>query len=84
MLGRPIGFDTYCMISFGSYVQASTATDPTNTPEERTTDAIFLRTIDTIQGGYEVLNLKTGKVLYRYKVREVPMPNCDRHSGATG
>jgi hypothetical protein len=30
--------------------------------------------MDTIQGGYEVMNLKTGLPLYRYMVKEIPMP----------
>jgi hypothetical protein len=74
VLGRPIEYNTHCVVSFGSYVQAYTHRNPTNTPAERTIDAIFLRTMDTIQGGYEVMNLQTGKVLYRYKITEVPMP----------
>jgi hypothetical protein len=51
ILGRPIDYGTHCAISFGSFVQAYTRTDPTNTPAVRTTDAIFLRTLDNIQGG---------------------------------
>jgi hypothetical protein len=74
ILGRPLAYDTHCHTSFGSFVQAYTRQDPTNTPAERTTDAIFLRALDTIQGGYEVLNSKTGKSLYRYKVMEIPIP----------
>jgi hypothetical protein len=56
ILGRPIEFDAPCVVRFGSFVQAHTRIDPTNTPAERTSDAIFLRTLDNIQGGYELLN----------------------------
>jgi hypothetical protein len=74
ILGRPLAFDTHCRIAFGRYVQTYSRKDPTHTPAERTIDTIFLCTMDNIQGGYEVLNFKTGKSLYRYKVTEVPMP----------
>ena len=40
---------------------------------ERTCDAIFLRTLDT--GGYEVMNLRTGKMATAWKLYEVPMTN---------
>ena len=72
--GRPVDYDKHCKIRFGSYVQASTQNEPTNTPKERTIDAIFLRTLDNIQGGYEVLNLKTGKPITRHTIVELPTP----------
>ena len=63
--GRPVDYDKHCHIRFGSYVQAITQNDPTNTPKERTMDAIFLRTLDNIQGGYEVLNLKDRQAYHK-------------------
>ena len=66
--GRQIDFKNHCTISFGSYVQAVADNDPTNTPRERTIDAVFLRALDNVQGGYEVLNLKTGKSITRHRV----------------
>jgi hypothetical protein len=72
ILGRPIDYTSQCTVSFGSYVQAYSAT--TNTPQERTIDAIFLRALDTFQGGYEVMNLKTGHAITRHRVTELPIP----------
>ena len=40
---------------------------------ERTRDAIFLRTLDT--GGYEVMNLSTGRLSTAWKVYEIPIPD---------
>ena len=72
--GRQIDFKSHCTSPFGSYVQAVTENAPrTNTPQERTIDAIFLRTLDNIQGGFEVLNLKTGHALTRHRVIELPV-----------
>ena len=72
--GKPVDYDKHCHIRFGSYVQAITQNEPTNTPKERTIDSIFLRTLDNIQGGYEVMNLKTGKPITRHHVVELPTP----------
>jgi hypothetical protein len=74
ILGRPLDYESHCQISFGSYEQAYTRHERTNTPKERTTDTIFLRTMDTIQGGYEVMDLQTSKLISRFHVTEIPMP----------
>jgi hypothetical protein len=71
--GRQMDYKKHCTIPFGSYVQAVTKNTPTNTPRERTIDAIFLRTLDNIQGGFEVLNLRTGKTITRHRVIEIPI-----------
>ena len=72
--GHHIDYEKHCKISFGSYVQAFTQNNPTNTVEERCIDGIFLRTLENIQGGYEVLNLKTGQNITRHKVTVIPTP----------
>ena len=70
---KPVDFDKHCTVSFGSYVQATTQNTPTNTMEERSIDGIYLQTLDNTQAGHEVLNLKTGKVITRHKVKEIPL-----------
>lgn len=72
--GKKIDYNKHCKIGFGSYVQAITQNEPSNTVEERTIDGIVLRTLDTHQGGYEVLNLRTGDIITRHHVIEVPAP----------
>ena len=74
----PIDFQKQCTIEFGSYVQAIHENKPTNTPASRSLDGIYLGPLDNIQGGHSVLNLKTGKVLTRHKVRVVPLPDVVR------
>ena len=40
---------------------------------EQTKDAIFLHTLNT--GGYEVMNLQTGRQATAWKVYKIPMPD---------
>ena len=59
---------------FGSYVivyQDNNAL--TNTPKARGRDSIYLRELDNLQGGHEVLDLMTGRVIPRPKVIPVVM-----------
>jgi hypothetical protein len=51
ILGRPIDYESHCQVGFGSFVQAYSRFDPSNTTRERTTDAIFLRTNGYNPGG---------------------------------
>src|SRR5210317_1028650 len=70
---KNIDYKKHCEISFGSYVQAYQDNNPTNTPRSRTVDAIYLRPLNNIQGGHEVMNLATGNVITPTRVWEVPM-----------
>ena len=58
-------------IPFGSYVQASVATD--NTPKARTRSSIYLGQPDNIQGGHLVMSLETGKELSTQRVTVIPI-----------
>ena len=73
MTGKPIDYNKHCKFSFGSYVQALNENNPTNTTNPRTIGCIFLRTIDSDQGGFQLLNLNTGKVITRRKIYEIPV-----------
>ena len=73
MGGTPIDYETHCKFNFGAYVQAEYLSDPTNTMEERTKDAIYLDTLDGPQGGYECMNLRTGRIITAYKLYELPV-----------
>ena len=68
-----MGYNKHLEISFGAYVQAYNENQPANNMEERTIDGILLQTLDNMQGGYEVLNLQTGKPVKRHSVRELPI-----------
>ena len=73
MGATPIDYETHCKFSFGAYVQAESIPSPTNTMEERTKDAVHLDTLDGPQGGYECLNLRTGRIITAYKLYELPV-----------
>ena len=70
---RPLDYNKHCKHSFGEYVQAGQQNDPTNTPIERTIDAIYMRPNDNQQGGHRVMNLNTGKIITRNKVITIPL-----------
>jgi len=64
--GRNIDYNKHCQMTFGSYVQANQDNNPKNTNAPRTIDAIYLRPIPSnIQGGHEVMDLATGRVVTR-------------------
>ena len=66
-------YKKHCQVPFGGYVQAINEPDPSNTMTARTIDAIYLRPLRNIQGGHEVMDLTTGRVITRRKVTEIPM-----------
>jgi hypothetical protein len=68
--GSNLDFEKHCQVPFGAYVQANQENDPTNTLAPRTTDAIYLRPVNSIQGGHELMNLQTRKVITQNTVWE--------------
>ena len=54
-------------------MQAQTEHNPTNTTNLRTIECIFLKTLDNIQAGFQLLNLNTGKIITRRKIFEIPV-----------
>src|SRR5210317_1295171 len=61
-----IDYKKHCAIPFGSYVQAINDDRKTkNRNHARTIDAIYLRPMYNQQGGHEIMNLTTGKVITR-------------------
>lgn len=69
----PLDYVKHCAIPFGTYVQAHNEPSPTNSQYPRTLDCIYLRYNDSYQGGHELLNLGTEKVIKRRKVTPIPM-----------
>ena len=72
MSKKNIDYNKHCQHTLGTYVQANQDNDPTNTQAPRTIDAIYLRPMNNIQGGHEVMNLATGNVITRNRVWEQP------------
>ena len=73
MSGRKLDYNKHLKYQFGSYVQANQDNDPTNTNAPRTIDAIYLRPMPNLQGGHELMDLRTGRVITRRKVTEIPI-----------
>jgi hypothetical protein len=63
----------HCQIPFGAYVQANNEPTPTNTNAPRTIDCIYLRSFPNIQGGHELMDLRTGRVITRRRITEIPV-----------
>jgi hypothetical protein len=72
LTGRPLDYEKHCQIPFGAYVQANNEPNPTNT-NAPTIDCIYLRPFPNLQGGHDLINLKTGRVITRRRVTEFPV-----------
>jgi hypothetical protein len=58
---------------FGAYVQANHKTNQTNSNASRTIDAIYLRPVNSMQGGHELYDLNSGRVITRARVTQIPV-----------
>ena len=68
-----LDYKKHCMYEFGSYVQANQVNNPKNSNKPRTIDGIYLRPTKTLQGGHEILDLNTNRVITRPKVTVIPI-----------
>jgi hypothetical protein len=73
LTGKNIDYNKHCQVPFGAYVQCNNENNPTNSNAPRTLDAIYLHPATNLQGGHKVMNLATGQVLTRSRVREIPV-----------
>ena len=71
MTHRHVDYETDLKYSFGSYVGANE--DGDNTMKDRILDCIYLRPTRNLQGGHEVMDLRTGRVITRPRVWLLPM-----------
>jgi hypothetical protein len=63
----------HCTVPFGAYVQANHETNQTNSNASRTIDAIYLRPVNSMQGGHELYDLNSGRVITRARVTQIPV-----------
>jgi hypothetical protein len=61
------------MVPFGAYVQANHETNQTNSNTSRTLDAIYLRPVNSMQGGHELYELNSGREITRARVTQIPV-----------
>ena len=64
-----------CKVQFGSYIEASTDADITNTMVERTESCLALGPAGNLQGSVKCFSLLTGKLLIRRTVKTLPIPD---------
>jgi hypothetical protein len=60
-------------VPFGAYVQANHETNQTNSNAARTRDAIYLRPAINMQGGHELYDLNSNRVITRARVTQIPV-----------
>jgi hypothetical protein len=68
-----LDYNKHCLIPFGSYVQAHNEPEPFNSQLPRRLDCIYLRYMNNKQGGHALLDLRTGSIIHRRVVTQVPM-----------
>ena len=73
--GKPIDYNKQCTIHMGAYVLVHTENQPTNTMAPRALSCIYLNPMDNMQGGHELLNLATNRIITCMSYTEVPLTN---------
>ena len=73
LTGNVLDYNKHCSVPFGSYVQAHNENTPTNSMAPRSLDCIYLRPVYNQQGGHEVLDLTTKRVITRRSVTPIPI-----------
>ena len=73
LTGKPIDFIKQCKTHMGAYVLTHTEHNPTNTMDAQAISCIYLKPLDTHQGGHELLNLSTNKIITWRNYTEVPL-----------
>jgi hypothetical protein len=63
-----LDYERHCTYSLGEYVLAHDEPQPSNTNAPRALDCIYLRPLDSAQGGHELLHLQTNDVVKRRKL----------------
>jgi hypothetical protein len=59
----PLDYDKHCVVPFGAYVQANHEINQTNLNAARTIDAIYLQPALNMQGGHELYDLNSNRVI---------------------
>jgi hypothetical protein len=74
ILGLPtLDYVKHCLVPFGAYVQANHKRNQTNSNASQMLDAIYLRPVNSMQGGHELYDLNSGRVITRARVTQIPV-----------
>jgi hypothetical protein len=72
--GQLLACDKDCRADVGSYIEATVDADIKNGQEERTHSCILLSPSGNMHGSLKCFDLKTGKVVIRRRVEQLPLP----------
>ena len=73
LTNEALDYAKHCSTPFGTYVQAHNENNPTNTMAPRALDCIYLRPVYNQQGGHELLDLHTKRIITRRHITPVPI-----------
>jgi hypothetical protein len=74
ILGLPVlDYNKHCTVPFGAYVQANHEMNQTNSNAARTIDAIYLHPAINMQGGHELYDFNSNRVITRARVTQIPV-----------
>ena len=73
--GHTMDYVKHCKLEFGEYVQTHEENTPRNSMKARTIGAIALGPDNSKSGGYNFMNLNTGKKIHRRSWTQLPMPS---------
>ena len=73
LTSESLDYNKHFQVSFGQYVQVNHEAPQKNSNVARILDAIYLRPNKNIQGGHEVMDLASGRVITRSVVKPIPM-----------
>jgi hypothetical protein len=63
----------HCTVPFGAYVQANHKANQISSNASQTIDAIYLQPVNSMQGGHELYDLNSGRVITRARVTQIPV-----------
>ena len=72
---KPLDYNKHCKYTTGVYVHSHEEPKPLYTNTARKIECIYLRYNDNYQGGHELLNLRTNKIITRRSITEIPIIN---------
>ena len=73
LTGNVLDYNKHCSTPFGTFVQAHNENNPTNTMAPRALDCIYLRPVYSQQGGHELLDLATKRIITRRRITVLPI-----------
>ena len=66
-------YNKHIQVELGAYVHSSQVNDPNNTNCPRTLDGIYFCLASNLQGGHQIMDLKTGQLITRPKLVKIPI-----------